>query len=246
MILLTSWRVNIYIYQLFKFIIIGIGYIIKDSKNQIKLEQKFNELLNEHQSNIIELNEDNNKNDITEKDKKIDELNKINEESKYLDFLLERTSRLLSIIKNKRKLIGDNYSIKSNQNEKNQLLDIFSFNKDENLIPNIEEIMCIVKQYELDNDIRIKDTQNTPTKDLKNTIEKEEKIHQTTKVENKNDLFNDELIGLFIDGKNNNKTNFELLPDTHLNFHLRKDSFISNISSIGEMNNFIDNKNIFE
>lgn len=77
--------------------------------------------------------------------------------------------------------------------------------------------------------------------------EKNEEYIQLRK-EDENSLFNGEYIDNALHSENNkNDNNFELLQNNTLNFNLRKDSFLSDISNIGYLNNFItDNENLFE
>ena len=82
----------------------GIGIIKKDAKNQIKLEPEFYELYMNNQNNIILLDEEKNKNNKIEKNKdKIlnnnnNKLQKLNNEIKYVDHLINNMNERLLLL----------------------------------------------------------------------------------------------------------------------------------------------------
>ena len=168
----------------------------------------------------------------------------MNKEIKYLDYLIDITKRDVLLLKHKRNLIYVNNLNNKNTNEKCESSNIFSNNNNENLMPDIEEIANIVKEYETYKEQLNNVKQNEFKIDSKNITEKEEIFRKITKEENKNVLFNEETNFLFNELNNHNKTNFELLQNK--NFNLRKDSFMTNFSFIEEMNIFNNDNNIFE
>ena len=168
----------------------------------------------------------------------------MNKETKYLDYLIDITKRDVLLLKHKRNLIYVNNLNNKNTNEKYKSSNIFSNNNNENLMPDIEEIANIVKEYETYKEQLNNVKQNEFKIDSKNITEKEEIFRKITKEENKNVLFNEETNFLFNELNNHNKTNFELLQNK--NFNLRKDSFMTNFSFIEEMNIFNNDNNIFE
>ena len=168
----------------------------------------------------------------------------MNKEIKYLDYLIDITKRDVLLLKHKRNLIYVNNLNNKNTNEKYKSSNIFSNNNNENLMPDIEEIANIVKEYETYKEQLNNVKQNEFKIDSKNITEKEEIFRKITKEENKNVLFNEETNFLFNELNNHNKTNFELLQNK--NFNLRKDSFMTNFSFIEEMNIFNNDNNIFE
>jgi hypothetical protein len=168
----------------------------------------------------------------------------MNKETKYLDYLIDITKRDVLLLKHKRNLIYVNNLNNKNTNEKYKSSNIFSNNNNENLMPDIEEIANIVKEYETCKEQLNNVKQNEFKIDSKNITEKEEIFRKITKEENKNVLFNEETNFLFNELNNHNKTNFEILQNK--NFNLRKDSFMTNFSFIEEMNIFNNDNNIFE
>ena len=168
----------------------------------------------------------------------------MNKEIKYLDYLIDITKRDVLLLKHKRNLIYVNNLNNKNTNEKCESSNIFSNNNNENLMPDIEEIANIVKEYETYKEQLNNVKQNEFKIDSKNITEKEEIFRKITKEENKNVLFNEETNFLFNELNNHNKTNFEILQNK--NFNLRKDSFMTNFSFIEEMNIFNNDNNIFE
>lgn len=168
----------------------------------------------------------------------------MNKETKYLDYLIDITKRDVLLLKHKRNLIYVNNLNNKNTNEKYKSSNIFSNNNNENLMPDIEEIANIVKEYETCKEQLNNVKQNEFKIDSKNITEKEEIFRKITKEENKNVLFNEETNFLFSELNNHNKTNFEILQNK--NFNLRKDSFMTNFSFIEEMNIFNNDNNIFE
>ena len=168
----------------------------------------------------------------------------MNKETKYLDYLIDITKRDVLLLKHKRNLIYVNNLNNKNTNEKCESSNIFSNNNNENLMPDIEEIANIVKEYETCEEQLNNVKQNEFKIDSKNITEKEEIFRKITKEENKNVLFNEETNFLFNELNNHNKTNFEILQNK--NFNLRKDSFMTNFSFIEEMNIFNNDNNIFE
>ncbi len=168
----------------------------------------------------------------------------MNKETKYLDYLIDITKRDVLLLKHKRNLIYVNNLNNKNTNEKYKSSNIFSNNNNENLMPDIEEIANIVKEYETCEEQLNNVKQNEFKIDSKNITEKEEIFRKITKEENKNVLFNEETNFLFNELNNHNKTNFEILQNK--NFNLRKDSFMTNFSFIEEMNIFNNDNNIFE
>ena len=168
----------------------------------------------------------------------------MNKETKYLDYLIDITKRDVLLLKHKRNLIYVNNLNNKNTNEKYKSSNIFSNNDNENLMPDIEEIANIVKEYETCKEQLNNVKQNEFKIDSKNITEKEEIFRKITKEENKNVLFNEETNFLFNELNNHNKTNFEILQNK--NFNLRKDSFMTNFSFIEEMNIFNNDNNIFE
>lgn len=89
MTLQTCLKVNINNYKIFNFIIIGIGLIKKASKNQIELLPNFNDFYFNDHKNIIELNEENKKDN-----KKIMKLKKLNKEINHIKYLIENINEL--------------------------------------------------------------------------------------------------------------------------------------------------------
>ena len=168
----------------------------------------------------------------------------MNKETKYLDYLIDITKRDVLLLKHKRNLIYVNNLNNKNTNEKYKSSNIFSNNNNENLMPDIEEIANIVKEYETCKEQLNNVKQNEFKIDSKNITEKEEIFRKITKEENKNVLFNEETNFLFNELNDHNKTNFEILQNK--NFNLRKDSFMTNFSFIEEMNIFNNDNNIFE
>ena len=168
----------------------------------------------------------------------------MNKETKYLDYLIDITKRDVLLLKHKRNLIYVNNLNNKNTNEKYKSSNIFSNNNNENLMPDIEEIANIVKEYETCKEQLNNVKQNEFKIDSKNITEKEEIFRKITKEENKNVLFNEETNFLFNELNNHNKTNFEILQNKNIN--LRKDSFMTNFSFIEEMNIFNNDNNIFE
>lgn len=168
----------------------------------------------------------------------------MNKETKYLDYLIDITKRDVLLLKHKRNLIYVNNLNNKNTNEKYKSSNIFSNNNNENLMPDIEEIANIVKEYETCKEQLNNVKQNEFKIDSKNITEKEEIFRKITKEENKNVLFNEETNFLFNELNNHNKTNFEILQNK--NFNLRKDSFMTNFSFIEEMNIFNNDNNVFE
>lgn len=70
---------------------------------------------------------------------------------------------------------------------------------------------------------------------------------QIKKDRNSSELFKDEYIDIYNDQKKNNEINFESNQNNNFNFNLRKDSLISNFSSIGDLYSFNSDKgNLFE
>ena len=168
----------------------------------------------------------------------------MNKETKYLDYLIDITKRDVLLLKHKRNLIYVNNLNNKNTNEKYKSSNTLSNNNNENLMPDIEEIANIVKEYETCKEQLNNVKQNEFKIDSKNITEKEEIFRKITKEENKNVLFNEETNFLFNELNDHNKTNFEILQNK--NFNLRKDSFMTNFSFIEEMNIFNNDNNIFE
>ena len=154
MILPTFQKVTINIYYIF-LIIIGIGFIKKDSKNQIRLKPEFYNLFNDNQNNIIELDEDKNENYPNDKNKeKLIELNKINNEINFVSSLLDSCKAKILLYRGKNQNRNINYenninNVKKNNNiAKNKSINLFAVSHDPIMTPEptIDEVINILKQ----------------------------------------------------------------------------------------------------
>jgi len=227
-------------------IILGIGLIKKDSKNQIRLESDFYELYkNSQNNNLIELNEGIEQNDdIKDKIKESQNNNLINE----INYL--------------RKLIKDTDEKLFNENQNNNFINI----------KNLDEILDLKNKIYLENrlnnfktkeisgkndarkveyatrkKLEVEENSNYPTNSNKLNIDSNKKDDLLRlRKEEENLSFNGEYIGLFIPENIKNALNFGFLKNNGIDFDLREDSSISDLSNIENSNNLIDSDQFFE
>ncbi len=247
----------------------GIGIIKKDAKNQIKLEPEFYELYMNNQNNIILLDEEKNKNNKIEKNKdKIlnnnnNKLQKLNNEIKYVEYLINNMNERLLLLNpnlnNNLDILEHNLNFNLNNLNKNNNNSTNNNNKTLNLISKKHE--CNTKTdfinildpnnliHLLDNTFDLNSNKNSQQNqifkiDLKQSKESKD-IFVQNKKEEENFLLNEDYIDLFNENINKNEINFDL--NENKNFNFRKDSFMSDLSIIGNLNNFPLNKeNLFE
>ena len=244
MILPMYQKVSIISYN----IIIGIGYIKKDSKNQIKIEPNFYDLFPESQKNPLQLDEDNNKkkkNNIEKDKNKIIKLNNIKNEINFIKYLIDGENKELLLYKNN----NNKNNLNKINNEKYKFTINLSINNNEQKVtePNILEILNIVTENKSSVE-DFKELQKIFKIELKKTDEKKEKkFLQIKKERDANELFNDEYIDIINNQKTINEIKFEPIQNNNnFNFNFRKDS-MSNFSSIGDLYNFnSDKENLFE
>ena len=210
------------------------------------MEKKFKELFNKNENNVIEINEEDNQNCFLNANnkEKVVKYNKICEEIKYLDKLTKSEEDF--ILSHKRRLLSDENSNKKSTKSKKNASNQFKANKNDNIYPNIYEIIDTIIENTPEID-PIKELQELLKVDLKCKYEKKEKKEKKenfkqTIDENKSDLFSVENLEPFSGMNNNNKINFEPLPNQNCNNNFRKDSFFSDFS----YPNIFNNDNIFE
>lgn len=247
----------------------GIGIIKKDAKNQIKLEPEFYELYMNNQNNIILLDEEKNKNNKIEKNKdKIlnnnnNKLQKLNNEIKYVDHLINNMNERLLLLNpnlnNNLDILEHNLNLNLNNLNKNNNNSTNNNNKTLNLIS--KKCECNTRTdsinildpnnliHLLDNTFDLNSNKNSQQNqifkiDLKQSKERKD-IFVQNKKEEENFLLKEDYIDLFNENINKNEINFDL--NENKNFNFRKDSFMSDLSIIGNLNNFpLDKENLFE
>ena len=226
-------------------IILGIGLIKKDSKNQIRLESDFYELYkNSQNNNLIELNEEIGQNNDIKDEIKESQNNNLTNEINYL-----------------RKLIKDTDEKIFNENQNNNIINIENLDE----ILDLKNKSYLKNQYNFKtkeisgkNDARkveyatrkkleVEENSNYPTNSNKLYIDSNKKDDfLRIKKEEENLPFNEEYIGLFISENIKNEFNFEILKNSGIDFELRKDSFMSDLSNIENLNNLIDSDQFLE
>ena len=245
---------------LFKyFYYIGIGLIKKDSKNQIRLKPEFYNLFNVNSNNSIELDEDENKKNYNYNNIiKLIELNNINNEIQFVNSLNEFCKEKILLYKGKIQKKNTNYDNNLNlnflnkdnnkNNDKNKSINLFTVCHDDVISPepSIDEIITILKQNNSCFDNKYNDKKEL-TLNLKQIKEKKEELSLNKNYENINSMFKEEYTDLFNKSNNNNDINYKSLKNKNFHFNARKDSFISDISSFGDICGFnYDKINIFE
>lgn len=249
---ITNVLEGIFKYLLYTFLfIIGIGFIKKDSKNQIRLKPEFYNLFNDNQNSIIELDEDKNKNYPNAKNKaKLIELSKINNEINFVNSLLDSCNEKLLLFREKNQNININYDNNLNKKNinKNKSINLFAISHDAVMTPepSIDEIINILYQNNLYIDNKNNEKNEFKLK-IKQIHENKENLSPNKNYENVNSLFNEEYIDLFNKDNNNNVINLKSLKNKNLNFNLAKDSLFSDISSFGDLGDFnYDKEKLFE
>jgi len=237
---------SIFILILYLIIIIGIGLIEKDSKNQIRLKSDFYELYeNNENSNMIELNEEDEQNNDIRNEIIRSQRKSLKNEINYLRQLIKDTDEKLS---------------KENQNNKNinienldELLDLRSKNNLDSQSNNSRtkeisgKIDAKKAEFVIRKKLELEENANYPTNSNKLWMDsnKKEDLFRFKK-EDENLEFNGDYIGLYIPENIKNDLNIEIPKNNEINFELRKDSFISDFSNIENLNNLIDSDQLFE
>lgn len=237
---------SIFILILYLIIIIGIGLIEKDSKNQIRLKSDFYELYeNNENSNMIELNEEDEQNNDIRNEIIRSQRKSLKNEINYLRQLIKDTDEKLS---------------KENQNNKNinienldELLDLRSKNNLDSQSNNSRtkeisgKIDAKKAEFVIRKKLELEENANYPTNSNKLWMDsnKKEDLFRFKK-EDENLEFNGDYIGLYIPENIKNDLNIEIPKNNEIDFELRKDSFISDFSNIENLNNLIDSDQLFE
>lgn len=237
---------SIFILILYLIIIIGIGLIEKDSKNQIRLKSDFYELYeNNENSNMIELNEEDEQNNDIRNEIIRSQRKTLKNEINYLRQLIKDTDEKLS---------------KENQNNKNinienldELLDLRSKNNLDSQSNNSRtkeisgKIDAKKAEFVIRKKLELEENANYPTNSNKLWMDsnKKEDLFRFKK-EDENLEFNGDYIGLYIPENIKNDLNIEIPKNNEIDFELRKDSFISDFSNIENLNNLIDSDQLFE
>lgn len=239
------WRVRPYLFILIFNIIIalGIGLIKKDSKNQIKLLPDFFELYkNNEKNNLIELKEGN------------EEENNIKDEIKRCQY-----QELKNEINYLKRMIKDTDEKLSKENQNNNIINIE--NLDEILDLKIKDIFDFqpinfkTKEISSKNDVNkeesanrkkleLEENGNYPTNSNKLFMDSNKK--EDPKKENESLLFNGEYKSLFNLEDLKNDINFDIPNYNGIDPAFRKDSFVSDLSNIENLNNLIDSDQFFE
>ena len=224
-------------------IIIGIGLIEKDQKNQIKLKYEFYELY--EKNNLIDLNEGNEQNNGIKNEIKRSQGKELRNEINYLKQLIKTIDQKLSKENQNNNIINienldEILDLKFNNNFESQqsnfkTKDISGKNdakKPESLT---------TKKFELE------EQTNYPMNSNKLCLDpnKKEDLFRFKKVD-ENMEFNGEYMGLLIPENIKNDFNYEILKNGGIDFDLRKDSFISDLSNIENLNNLIDIDQLYE
>ena len=226
-------------------IIIGIGLIQKDSKNQIRLEPDFYKLYKNNENNkLIELDEENEKDNDIKNEIKSSQCNELKNEINYLRQLIKETDEKLS------KEIQNNNII--NIENLDEILDLKNKNNFENQSNNFKTKdipgkndakkaeSATRKKFELEENGNYQTNSNKLCLDSN----KKEDFFRIKK-EEENLEFNGEF-DLFIPENIKNDINIEILKNSGMDFDLRKDSFISDLSNIENSNYLIDSEQFFE
>lgn len=248
MILQMYWKVNKYNFNMISYI--GIGYIKKDSKNQIKLEPKFHELL-PNKDNIIEIDEQNNEKKITNNNDKLIYnnllLKKIENEINLINYLYKLTKEKIILYReNYRNLYKENNNLKNILNNNNNTNNISNLsqkqddNEDE-LIPNINDLKNIFPNYDFDSIFNGKGTNinfGTPRiiKIPPKTNNENQELYNKNKIEDNANLFELDYKNIFINDKIKNENYLEQYENNNLEDNLRKVSFMSGWPTIGNLN----------
>lgn len=237
---------SIFILILYLIIIIGIGLIEKDSKNQIRLKSDFYELYeNNENNNLIELNEGDEQNNDLRNEIIRSQRKALKNEINYLRQLIIDTDEKLS------KEIQNNKII--NIENLDELLDLKSksnFDSQSNNSRTKEisgKIDAKKAEFVIRKKLELEENANYPTNSNKLWMDSNKKEDLLRfKKEDENLEFNGDYIGLYIPENIKNDLNIEIPKNNEIDFELRKDSFISDFSNIENLNNFIDSDQLFE
>ena len=223
-------------------IIIGIGLIEKDQKNQIRLKSDFYELYENNENyNLIDLNEGNEQNNDIKNEIQKSQDKELKKEINYLRHLIKTTDEKLS---------------KENQNNNiinienlDEILDLKSDNNFESQ-PNNFKTKDIsgkndAKKVESLTKKKLEFEEHMNSNKLCMDPNKKEDLLRIKKVD-ENLEFNGEYMDLFITENIKNDFNYDMLKNSGMDFGLRKDSFISDLSNIENLNNLIDNYQFYE
>ena len=223
-------------------IIIGIGLIEKDQKNQIRLKSNFYELYENNENyNLIDLNEGNEQNNDIKNEIQKSQDKELKKEINYLRHLIKTTDEKLS---------------KENQNNNiinienlDEILDLKS-NNDFESQPNNFKTKEIsgkndAKKLESPTKKKLEFEEHMNSNKLCMDPNKKEDLLRIKKVD-ENLEFNGEYMDLFITENIKNDFNYDMLKNSGMDFGLRKDSFISDLSNIENLNNLIDNYQFYE
>ena len=224
-------------------IVLGIELITKDSKNQIKLLPDFFELYkNNEKNNLIELKEGN------------EEENNIKDEIKRCQY-----QELKNEINYLKRMIKDTDEKLSKENQNNNIINIE--NLDEILDLKIKDIFDFqpinfkTKEISSKNDVNkaesanrkkleLEENGNYPTNSNKLFMDSNKK--EDPKKENESLLFNGEYKSLFNLEDLKNDINFDIPNYNGIDPAFRKDSFVSDLSNIENLNNLIDSDQFYE
>jgi len=237
---------SIFILILYLIIIIGIGLIEKDSKNQIRLKSDFYELYeNNENNNLIELNEGDEQNNDLRNEIIRSQRKALKNEINYLRQLIIDTDEKLS------KEIQNNKII--NIENLDELLDLKSksnFDSQSNNSRTKEisgKIDAKKAEFVIRKKLELEENANYPTNSNKLWMDSNKKEDLLRfKKEDENLEFNGDYIGLYIPENIKNDLNIEIPKNNEIDFELRKDSFISDFSNIENLNNLIDSDQLFE
>lgn len=237
---------SIFILILYLIIIIGIGLIEKDSKNQIRLKSDFYELYeNNENNNLIELNEGDEQNNDLRNEIIRSQRKALKNEINYLRQLIIDTDEKLS------KEIQNNKII--NIENLDELLDLKSksnFDSQSNNSRTKEisgKIDAKKAEFVIRKKLELEENANYPTNSNKLWMDSNKKEDLLRfKKEDENLEFNGDYIGLYIPENIKNDLNNEIPKNNEIDFELRKDSFISDFSNIENLNNLIDSDQLFE
>jgi hypothetical protein len=227
-------------------IIIGIGLIEKDQKNQIRLKSDFYELYeNNENNNLIDLNEGNEQNNDIKNEIKRSQGKELKKEINYLRQLIKTTDEKLSKENQNNNIINienldEILDLKSNSNFEIQPNNFktkdISGKKDAKKLESLT-----MTKLELEEQINYPMNSNKLCMDPN----KKEDLFRFKKVDENLEI-NEEYMGLFIPENIKNDFNYEILKNGGMDFDLRKDSFISDLSNIENLNNLIDIDQLYE
>ena len=224
-------------------IIIGIGLIEKDQKNQIRLKSKFYELYeNNENNNLINLEEGNEQNNDIKNEIKRSQGKELKNEINYLRHLIKTTDEKLSKENQNNNFINienldEILDLKSNNNFESQPNNFINRDISGKNDPKKVESLTRIK-LEFEEDINYPMYSNRLCMDPN----KKEDLLRIKKID-ENWIFNGEIMDLFIHENIKNDCNDEIRG---MEFNFRKDSFISNVSNIEYLNNLIENDQLYE